>query len=117
MPANHILNQITHHYPLDQKSLPTKSDPTVGGVINSQNFFALGDWGAEPPDPPFVPTNPQMIFLKTPSYLQPQNNVENFVTFDNLQCQIIKASNIVRSLFRFFTGGSGGEAPEKKMGF
>ena len=30
MPANHILNQITHHYPLDQKSLPTKSDPTVG---------------------------------------------------------------------------------------
>ena len=29
MPENHILNQITHHYPLEQKSLPTKSDPTV----------------------------------------------------------------------------------------
>ena len=56
---------------------------SLGGVINPKIFFAFGDWEAPPPDPPLVPTNPQIIFAKASLCFQPQNDVETFVAFDN----------------------------------
>ena len=55
------------------------------GVINPQNFFAIGDWGVPPPRPPASPYKHTNYISEntSPLYLQPQNNVENFVTFDN----------------------------------
>ena len=54
-----------------------------GGLLTPKIFSPSATGGLRPPDPPLVPTNPQIIFAKASLCFQPQNDVETFVTFDN----------------------------------
>ena len=53
------------------------------GLLTPKIFSPSAIGGLRPPDPPLVPTNPQIIFAKASLCFQPQNDVETFVTFDN----------------------------------